>query len=479
MHLLVYNLDKMNTLQTDQKKKEYTLRGTQLALSFAQALFDEYKVEQMTKPETQKTPENQKSASSRRLSTTLQETLVKTKHKGNYEKASNAVVKAIASCMFSTNEEEEINDDVILIDDSDDDAETFRTGDSNDRSWDDDVMIIGTPVRKKKLSKENDICESKSNRSTPDSSEKEKEIDSLTKALELLKTPSADLEKRGIIKFKQSAVVRPLNFQEKESDVSDNRVGHIIPSTDVRVDPDDSVFNDVLPDNKISVKSAVASDKRKNKRQIESENVEAMLPQKIDQDKKRRKVVDSVIVIDSADEPDGRRASPKKKKKKAKKAKKSKKSKKSKYDSPRKDYDKENKKSDSHEDQVKGYDRWSMKPDNFEFSQPRSTTRSSQEDVSKTFNKNLADIRVKVSDGRSVQLTSLCRSRDEADTVPVKAPHNLHNQLADIMPREPPIDLTNRVPRYVVIDGSNVAMRWVGLPLLQSNILNTFVLFNQ
>ncbi|XP_052769695.1 uncharacterized protein LOC128209624 [Mya arenaria] len=464
----------------DGSNNEYTVRGTDLAHTLAMTLLEDYEVAKTT-PHMAVEQTTPKGKVHRRLSTALEQTLIKTNHKrSKYDQASDAVVKAIACCMMATNEEDEVydDDDVILIEDSEDEdhPEGDISGETEDMDGDDDVMIIETPSNpenesspenedRRFFSKEFGQCSGESNNEvTPDKSEGE--VDSLTKALEGLQTPSADLAKRGIFKFRPSAAVRPLNFSV-ESKVPDTHSDNV-----EGIEAENERQNKKYEEEKFSklkkrgVTKCIISSKTRGRASPEPEDVHLS---------KKRCTGNIICITDGDEESSTGDTSSKHKKKKKKKSK-------SRWDkSPKASRrDKENRKRSTKDGSNKrgsdatksdsdiqgsvatqGYDKWNFVPTSFEFRR-HMIGRSP-----------LTPIHVHVSDTRGV--TVVDRGSDSgpirnevaqiggqrrlvSDNVSTGALLDQTDGPKRPLPTSSSSMKEQRNLRYIVIDGSNVAM---------------------
>lgn len=207
----------------------YVVRGSKLAITLATTLLEEAQHVQEGVPDVYTTPlRQQPNKTSRRLSTVIQQSLKKTNQRGDYTKTTDAVKIAIASCLLNEvntdiDIDENVNDkerlpSVVLIDDDDDDDVIVldENGKSDNEDEDDDVLIIETPVytwtpesKVKQLERQDvddDVFDDVPMTPTADI-----DVDKVTKALEKLETPSA-VKLGKATKVKPSIVVRPLRF---------------------------------------------------------------------------------------------------------------------------------------------------------------------------------------------------------------------------------------------------------------------------
>lgn len=242
---------KTNT-SSKNMKYEYHIQGSELAISLAMISLEDATVCNKP-PQDDKhpmTPASKKaSKSSRRLSTALQASLKKTNHRGNYTDAPVAVREAIASCMLDEEKMDDVDEvkgdnlgrpgSVIYIEDDDGEGIEYVVIDSDsdgsdavpvfDHSDDnnDDVVVIEVPEN---LSMWTPVNESTLvNTNTETSKRKERldtdktDVESITEAMQRLKTPSTVKARKPKIQ-RISAVVRPLVFAStnkkngKESD---------------------------------------------------------------------------------------------------------------------------------------------------------------------------------------------------------------------------------------------------------------------
>ncbi|XP_052249080.1 uncharacterized protein LOC127856923 isoform X2 [Dreissena polymorpha] len=186
----------------------FSLRGPRLYLTVAITLLEE--IATRNEPQTPKSK-----AASRRLSTALEQTLTKTNHKcGYYGKASDAVKRAIASCIIISEDQDEKTEYILIDDDSEEENikewvcldETVLEDDFAGDNIDDDVIIIETPrvpVSKTSLFFSEDDSES------PDI---DQGVEVVTNELKRMRTPSYGNPKAT--NARPSAAVRPLIFSE-------------------------------------------------------------------------------------------------------------------------------------------------------------------------------------------------------------------------------------------------------------------------
>lgn len=207
----------------------YGVRGSKLAITLATTLLEEAQNTQEGVPDVYTTPLRQKpNKTSRRLSTVIQQSLKKTNQRGDYTKTTDAVKIAIASCLLNeVNTDIDIDENendkerlpsVILVDDDDDDDVIVldETGKSDNEDEDDDVLIIETPEytwtpeSKVKQPQRQNVDDGVFD-DVPMTPNADIEVDKVTKALEKLETPS-NVKLGKAKKVKPSIVVRPLRF---------------------------------------------------------------------------------------------------------------------------------------------------------------------------------------------------------------------------------------------------------------------------
>ncbi|XP_045184389.2 probable ribonuclease ZC3H12C [Mercenaria mercenaria] len=190
----------------------FHVRGSTLSVNAAMTELEEI-VDKALEPDIIHSTPARPNHASRRLSCALQETLNKTNLRGNYANAPDAVKRAIASfLMEKTEDDETTDDDVILIeDDHDDTVEPILI---EDDSSDDDVMIIETPRKTNASTEENGNLFIAEDRNSKNS----QAVEQLTKAFSDMKTPSKSSSKPKVQKNVTKAVVKPLNFNKVNKD---------------------------------------------------------------------------------------------------------------------------------------------------------------------------------------------------------------------------------------------------------------------
>lgn len=202
----------------------FLIRGNEISVNTAMTMLEELVSEAKSKKDTQKPAKANKA--SRRLSTALNETLNKSHTKENFDNVSDAVKRAIASCIMENKIIEETDEkdsddkkkddekpDYILIeDDSFEDKNGVIVIDDDDS----ELMIIETP-RKSKSKSTDEKDDQVFFGETFESQVNENDIETLTDAFGELKTPSKIGKSRATQRAaedKPTACVKPQNTGE-------------------------------------------------------------------------------------------------------------------------------------------------------------------------------------------------------------------------------------------------------------------------